>query len=190
MRVHEQLSLAGQRAVLTSLSGFRGVLSTAQQPSAFPVVLDIYPLPPHVRTLCRVSLGARILPAESVSPPPDPVQARPAEYSGQFSSFFLFSFSSLKPLVSTSSLRYSLYWISKIPYSGISPTFTGCFFSVFFISSLSSSQLLNVEMFQYPVLRPLLFSVSLGDFTSPVALNVFSKFMTPKATSLVSAFEV
>lgn len=53
VRVHEQLSLAGQRAVLTSLSGFRWVLSTAQQPS-------------------RVSCCPRHLPAASPHPHPLP----------------------------------------------------------------------------------------------------------------------
>lgn len=66
-------------------------------------------------------------------------------------------------------------------------SFTGYFFLLSFIGSFSSSQLLNVEVFQYPVLRALHFSVSLGGFTSPVALNIFSKFMAPKAISLVSA---
>lgn len=74
-----------------------------------------------------------------LSPAPflSPLFPRVAKYSGQFSFLFLLSLSSLKPLISTSFLKYSLYWISGIPHSGFSPTSTGCFSSISFISSVS-----------------------------------------------------
>lgn len=79
VRVHEQLSLAGQRAVLTSLSGFRWVLSTAQQPSRVSCCPRHLPAAsPHPHPLPFLTGSLHSPSQASLSSLPAPLQARPA----------------------------------------------------------------------------------------------------------------